>query len=368
MKFNKTLVTLFASFSALFSVQTSVAEEEKILHVYNWNEYIEPSIIPEFEKETGIKVIYDLFDSNEVLEAKLFSGKSGYDIVVPGSDFLFHQIKAGIYMPLDKSKLPNYKNLDPVKMEMLAKLDENNTYGIPYLTGTTGIGYNKELIKKHLGEDFVVNSWDVFFKPEILGKLKSCGVAVLDAPTEVLSTAMHYLGKNPNSKNPKEYKDAEELMKKMRPNVTYFHSSQNINDLAAGDICITLGWSGDLLQARDRAREVNNGVDIDYVVPKEGALIFYDMLAIPKDADHPENAHLFINYLLRPDVMAKISTYTSYDSGNKAAEEFVADEVKNNPNIFIPSEKMQKMFLREVLPQKVTKELNKIWTRVKAGE
>lgn len=355
-------------FSIVAFYNCALAEEEKILNIYNWSDYIEPSVIPEFEKETGIKVVYDVFDSNEVLEAKVLSGKSGYDIVVPGSDFLSRQIQAGVYREIEKDKIENYKNLDPYQMKLLESLDPDNRYAIPYLGGTTGIAYNKKLIKKYLGEDFVVDSWDVFFKPEILSKLKDCGVAVLNAPTEVISTAMHYLGKDPTSFNVKDYKDAEELLKKMRDNVTYFHSSQNINDLANGDICITLGWSGDLLMAKDRAEEADNGVEIEYIVPKEGALIFYDMMAIPKDADHPDNAHKFLDFIMRPEIMAKISSYTSYASGNKASVPFVSEKVRNNPNIYIPEEKMHKMYLMKVLPQKVNKEINKIWTRIKSGD
>jgi putrescine transport system substrate-binding protein len=365
--FKKTLTSLVLVISSIVAIP-SFAEEEKVLNIYNWSDYIEPSIIPEFEKETGIKVVYDVFDSNEVLEAKMLSGKSGYDIVVPGSDFLARQIQAGVFQKLDKSKLPNYKNLDPVQMKMLSDLDPNNDYAIPYLGGTTGIAYNKKMIAKYLGSDYKIDSWDVFFKPEILSKLKGCGVAVLNAPTEVVATAMHYLGLDPHSTNPSAYKPAEKLLKKMRDNVTYFHSSQNINDLANGDICITLGWSGDLLMAADRAQEANNGVDIEYIVPKEGALIFYDMMAIPADAEHTENALLFINFLMRPDVIAKISSYTSYASGNKASVPFVVEKVRNNPNIYIPQEMLSKMFLQVVLPQKVNREINKIWTRVRTGE
>lgn len=366
--FKKTLTSLALIVLVTGIATPSFAEEEKVLNIYNWSDYIEPSIIPEFEKETGIKVVYDVFDSNEVLEAKMLSGKSGYDIVVPGSDFLARQIQAGVFKKLDKSKLSNYKNLDSMQMNMLAKLDPNNEYAIPYLGGSTGIAYNKEMIARQFGKDFKVDSWDIFFKPENLSKLKGCGVAVLNAPTEVVATAMHYLGLDPHETNPKAYKPAEELLKKMRENVTYFHSSQNINDLANGDICITLGWSGDLLMAADRAREANNGVDIEYIVPKEGALIFYDMMAIPADAEHTENALLFINYLMRPDVIAKISSYTSYASGNKASVPFVDEKVRNNPNIYIPESQMPKMFLQVVLPQKVNREINKIWTRVRTGE
>ncbi|MGN1393166.1 MAG: polyamine ABC transporter substrate-binding protein [Succinivibrionaceae bacterium] len=358
---------LISSMLLFLGLNCSFAEEP-VLNIYNWSDYIEPSVITEFEKETGIKVVYDVFDSNEVLEAKVLSGKTGYDIVVPGSDFLSRQIVAGVYQPLQKDKLPNYKNLDPVQLKFLSQLDPDNTYSIPYMVGTTGIAYNKKEIEARLGKDFVVDSWEIFFNPEILSTLKDCGVAVLNAGSEVIPTALHYLGKDPMSQNLKDYKEAESLLIKMRDNVTYFHSSQNINDLANGDICITLGWSGDLFIAKNRAIEAKNGVEIEYIVPKEGALIFYDVMAIPKDAEHPENAHKFIDFIMRPEIVARISSYVSYANGNKASKPFVIPEVRDNPNIFIPEEKMEKMFIKKVLPQKINKEITKIWSRVKSGK
>jgi putrescine transport system substrate-binding protein len=344
----------------------AASAEEQVVHVYNWNESIDMSVIPMFEKETGIRVIYDLFDSNEVLDAKLLTGQSGYDVVFPGSAFVTHQVKAGVYHELPKEKMPNLKYLDPVQMELLKGVDEGNKHAIPYLAGTTGIAYNVDLVKKYLGPDFKIDSWDVMFKPEILSKLKPCGVAVLNAPSEVIGTAMHYLGLNPNDPDPKAYKPAEELLKKMSVNVTYFHSSQNINDLANGDICITLGWSGDLIQARNRALEANNGINIEYIVPKEGALIWYDMMAIPADAPHKENAYKFINFIMEPKVMGQISSYTAYASANTEAINYVKPEIKADENLFIPQEKMSKMFLDCSKSPKVMRELNKIWNRVKS--
>lgn len=345
----------------------SAEDDEKILNIYNWSDYIDPEIIPLFEKETGIKVVYDVFDSNEVLDAKIMSGKTGYDIVAPGLDFMARQLRADVYLELDKSKLPNLKNLDPVQMAFVSKLDPDNAHGVPYFVGTAGIAYNKKMIAERLGPDFDMKTWDVIFKPEILSKLKDCGVAVLNAPSEVIPTALNYLGLNPNSTNLEDYKKAEELLMKMRPNVTYFHSSQNINDLANGDICITLGWSGDVLQAADRAAEAKNGVEIEYLVPREGALMFYDMFAIPRDAEHVDNAYKFIDFILRADIAAKNSSYVSYDNANKAAAPMVIDKVKNNPNIFIPDEQLRKMWVPEVHPRQINKEMTKIWNRVKSS-
>lgn len=366
--FKKTLTAVAVAAVAVVSgFNSAAAEEEKILNIYNWSDYIDPEIIPMFEKETGIKVVYDIFDSNEVLDAKILSGKTGYDIVAPGLDFMARQQKAGVYLQLDKSKLPNLANIDPVQLSFVAKLDPDNAHGIPYFVGTAGIAYNKKMIEERLGKDFDMKTWDVIFKPEILSKLKDCGVAILNAPTEVIPTALNYLGLDPNSTNLDDYKKAEELLLKMRPNVTYFHSSQNINDLANGDICITLGWSGDVLQAADRAEEAQNGVEIEYLVPREGALMFYDMFAIPKDADHVENAYKFMNFIMRPDIAAKNSSYVSYDNANKAAVPMVIDKVRNNPNIYIPEEQLKKMWVPEVHPRKINKEMTKIWNRVKAS-
>lgn len=366
--FKKTLTAVAVAAVAVVSgFNSAAAEEEKILNIYNWSDYIDPEIIPMFEKETGIKVVYDVFDSNEVLDAKILSGKTGYDIVAPGLDFMARQQKAGVYLQLDKSKLPNLANIDPVQLSFVAKLDPDNAHGIPYFVGTAGIAYNKKMIEERLGKDFDMKTWDVIFKPEILSKLKDCGVAILNAPTEVIPTALNYLGLDPNSTNLDDYKKAEELLLKMRPNVTYFHSSQNINDLANGDICITLGWSGDVLQAADRAEEAQNGVEIEYLVPREGSLMFYDMFAIPKDADHVENAYKFMNFIMRPDIAAKNSSYVSYDNANKAAVPMVIDKVRNNPNIYIPEEQLKKMWVPEVHPRKINKEMTKIWNRVKAS-
>lgn len=366
--FKNKLTSFVVAACSVIAVSTAYAEEEKILNVYNWSDYIDPTLIPAFEKETGIKVVYDVFDSNEVLEAKLLSGKTGYDIVVPGSDFLSRQIKAGVFRKLNKENIPNLKNLDPVQMKMLTKVDPNNEYSIPYEQGTTGIAYNVDKIAKHMGPDFKVDSWDLVFKPENLSKLKDCGVAVLNAPTEVVATAMHYLGLPNQPLDPKAYGPAEALLLAMRENVTYFHSSQSINDLANGDICLAVAWSGDMLQAATRAKEAGNGVNINYVVPKEGALVFYDMIAIPADADHPENAEKFIDFLLRPENMAKVSSYTSYANSVPASKPFVEPSVRDNPNIFLPDEMLAKCFMNGALPNKVTKAINKVWAKVKTGE
>ena len=332
---------------AIYS-SAAFADEENVVYVYNWSEYVAEDTISNFEKETGIKVVYDVYDSNEVLEAKLLAGQSGYDVVGPGSDFLARQLKVGIFMPLDKSKLPNYKNLDPVHMKYLSELDPDNKYGIPYLIGTTGIGYIPEKIAAALGTDGNVTSWDVLFKKENAEKLSQCGIAVLNAPTEIVGTALHYLGLPENS---------------------YFHSSQFITDLANANICIAIGWSGDILQGADRAKEANNGVNVKYVIPDEGGLVYYDMLAIPADAKHPDNAHKFLDYMMRPDVMAKVSTFTHNATAVKPALPLVDEDVRNDPNVYIPEEKMAtKMFVNKVLPTKINKLVTQLWTKLKKGK
>ena len=348
------------------AVSASAAEEEKVLHIYNWSDYIAPDTIGNFEKETGIKVTYDLYDSNEVLEAKMLAGNTGYDLVAPGSDFMARQIKAGVYRKLNKDNIPNWKNISPVQLKLLDAVDPGNQYSIPYEIGTTGIGYNVDKFEALFGKGAKPDSWDYFFKPENMKKLSTCGVAVLNAPTEIIATALHYLGYSAQSENIDEYKEARKLLLTVRPYINYFHSSQFINDLANGDICMAIGWSGDILQGSERAKEANNGVHVDYIVPKEGALIFYDMMTIPADADHPENAEKFMNYLLRPEVMASISSYVHYFNAVPASKPLVDKETSENPNIFLPDELLSKMFMVKPMPPKITKEINKIWTKIKS--
>ncbi len=356
------------SLVAAMTVGSAVAQEEKVLHVYNWSDYIAEDTVASFEKETGIKVVYDVFDSNEVLEAKLLAGTTGFDVVVPSSDFLARQIQAGVFASLDKSKLPNLVNMDPDIMKLLQDKDPDNAHSIPYLGGTTGIGFNPKKVAEVMGPDFKMDSWDAVLKPENISKLSKCGVSFLNAPTEIFATTLHYMGKDPNSTSAADYKEAGKMLSALRPYITYFHSSQYINDLANGDICVAIGWSGDVMQAKARAEEAKNGVEVDYIIPKEGALIFYDMLAVPKDAKHPENAMAFINYLIKPDVIAKISNYVSYASGNKASLPLVDAAIRNNPNIYPTDEMKPKMFTLKVLPQKVNREITREWTKVKTGK
>ena len=344
------------------------AAEEKVLNVYNWSDYIAPDTLANFEKETGIKVTYDVFDSNEVLETKLVTGNTGYDVVVPSLTFLARQIQAGVFMPLDKSKLPNLANMDPEIQANIAVLDPGNTHSVNYLWGTTGIGYNVKKIKEILGDDAPVDSWALAFDPAVLAKLKDCGVYFLDTPSEIIPPVLKYLGEEPNSFDPAVIAKAETRLQELRPFITQFHSSEYINALANGDACLAVGWSGDIFQAQARAEEANNGVEIAYVIPKEGAPMWFDMMAIPKDAKHPNNAHIFINYIMRPDVAAEISNYVSYASANKAALAGIDPELKANTGVYPTEEAKKGLFSLAVLPAEVDRLFNRIWTGLKTGQ
>ena len=342
--------------------------EQKTLHVYNWSDYISPDTVPNFEKQTGDKVVYDVFDSNEVLEGKLMAGSTGYDVVVPSSSFLARQLQSGVFQELDKSKLPNYKNLDPALLQKVEQHDPGNKYAIPYLWATTGIGYNVEKVKAALGKDAPVNSWDLVLKPENLEKLKSCGVSFLDAPEEIFATVLNYLGKDPNSSDAKDYTGAAtDLLLKLRPNIRYFHSSQYINDLANGNTCVAIGWAGDVLQAKKRADEAKNGVNIAYSIPKEGALAFFDMMAIPKDAKNVDEAYKWLNYMMDPRVIADVSDKVFYANGNKASLPLINADVRNNPGIFPTPDTLAKLFVLKVQDPKLDRVRTRAWTKVKSG-
>ena len=312
-------------------------------------------------------------DSNEVLETKLLAGKTGYDVVVPTGSFLQRQIKAGIYQPLDKSKIPNLQYAWGDVFKRLAVYDPDNVYAVNYMWGTTGIGYNVAKAKERLG-DQPINTWDVVFKPELLEKFKDCGVYMLDAPEELIPAALSYLKIDPNSKNPKDIEKAGELLATIRPSVKKFHSSEYINALANGDICLVVGWSGDVYQAKNRAAEAHEKspdkplVDIAYVVPKEGTLMWFDNMAIPKDAEHVDEAHAFINYMMKPEVAAKNSNFVSYANGNLKSQEFISAEIKENPSIFPDEATMAKLFTVTTYEPKVQRVVTRVWTRFKTGQ
>ena len=339
----------------------------KSVNVLNWSDYIAEDTLPSFEKRTGIEVTYDVFDSNEVLEAKLLSGRSGYDVVAPTSEFLSRQLRAGAFTKLDKSKIPNWKNLDP---ELLAKLQEHdpgNQYAVPYMWGTTGIGYNKDKVEKILGKDAPVNSWEILFNPEYMKKLSPYGVAILEAPTEVFPAALTYLGLDPNSKNPKDYAKAEELISKIRPYVTYFNSSRYSSDLANGDIVVAMGWSGDILMAAERAEEAGNGVVVKYSIPKEGTGIWFDMLAIPVGASNTDEAHAFLNYLLEPKIIAEVTNYVSYANPNTKSKQYLDESIANNPGIYPDKVTASRLYAFKEVEPRLDRVITRAWNRLMSG-
>lgn len=345
----------------------AIAEEEKVLNIYNWSDYIAEDTVANFEELTGIKVNYDVYDSNDVLEAKMLSGSSGYDITVPTGDFLNRQIQAGVYQKLDKSKLPNLKNMDPEIMASAAQHDPDNAHSIVYMWGTNGFGYNVNKVAEAM-PDAPVNSFDMLFDPAVVEKLSACGVSMLDSPSEVVPSILNYLGLDPTSKNVDDLPKVEEVLMSVRPFIRYFHSSQYINDLANGDTCVAMGFSGDILQARDRASEADNGVEIAYVIPSEGAQQWFDMLAIPADAPHPENAHAFINYIMEPQVAADITNYVYYANANTASFDLIDKEVTQDPGIYPSEEVKKKLFPTKADPVRYTRALTRMWTKVKTGQ
>jgi putrescine transport system substrate-binding protein len=343
------------------------AAEEKVVNVYNWSDYIDPAMLEAFTKETGIKVNYDVFDSNEVLQTKLLAGNTGYDVVVPSASFLELQIKAGVFQKLDKSKLPNWSHLDESIMARIAKHDPGNEYAVNHMWGTDAIGYN---VKKVMAIDpkAPVDSWSLILDPKWAAKFKDCGISVLDAPDEVVGVALAYLGKDPNSENLDDLKAAEELLMKVRPYIRMIHSSQYIDSLANGDICVTLGWSGDILQSKSRAEEAGQGVEIAMTVPKEGTIIWFDMYAIPADAPHPDNAHAFINYMMKPEVAAANSNFVHYATANKDAIPLLDPAVRDDPGVYPPQAVMDKLFPNLARSPEYTRELNRAWTRFTTGK
>jgi putrescine transport system substrate-binding protein len=344
------------------------AQTERVVNVYNWSDYIDPAVIEAFTKETGIKVRYDTFDANETLETKLLAGKSGYDVVVPSGYFLQRQIAAGVFQKLDKAKLPNLKNLWPDIAAKLAFYDPGNQYSVNYMWGTTGIGYNVKKAREILGAGGAIDSWDVVFKPEQLAKLKGCGIHMLDSVDDIVPAALHYLGLNPNSTEQKDLDKAAELIAKIRPSVRKFHSSEYINALASGEICFVVGWSGDIKQAQRRAAEAKNGVEIGYAIPKEGAQMFFDNLAIPKDAPHVAEAHAFIDYLLRPDVAAKNTDLVQYANGNLASQPLIDKAVLDDKTVYPDAAAMAKLYVISAHDQKTQRVLNRLWTKIKTGK
>ncbi|MBK0398661.1 polyamine ABC transporter substrate-binding protein [Limibaculum sp. M0105] len=342
------------------------AAQDKVVNVYNWSDYIDEEILAEFTEETGIKVVYDVFDSNDILETKLLAGSSGYDVVVPSGSFLQRQIQAGVFQKLDKAKLPNLENMWDRIAARTAKYDPGNEYSINYMWGTTGIGYNVDAVKERLGTD-TIDSWEVIFNPEIIAKFADCGVHMLDASDEMIPAALNYLGKDPDSKDVDDIREAAAVIAKIRPSITSFNSSPYINALADGDACIAVGWSGDILQARDRAAEAGNNVTVEYAIPKEGALMWFDQMAIPADAPHPEEALVFLDYMMRAEVAAKASNYVYYANGNMASQPLLNEDVIGDPAIYPSPETVEKLYVTTPYGPSEQRVVTREWTRIKTG-
>ena len=361
-----TIIALALGFCAAF-INAAGAQSGRVVNVYNWSDYIDPKVLEAFTKDTGIKVQYDTFDANETLETKLLAGKSGYDVVVPTGYFLERQIKAGVFQKLDKTRLKNLDNVWPDIAKRLSVYDPGNQYAVNYMWGTTGIGYNVKAMRDRLGASGTIDSWDIVFKPENLAKFKDCGVHMLDSADDIMPAALHYLGLNPNSTDTGELDKAAELLMKIRSSVRKFHSSEYLNALAGGEICLVVGWSGDIKQAQKRAVEAKNGVEIGYSIPKEGAQMFFDNLAIPKDAGHVVEAHAFIDYLMRPDVAAKNSDLVAYANGNLASQKLIDKAVFDDKSVYPDAATMSRLYTVGARDQKSQRLLNRLWTKVKTG-
>jgi putrescine transport system substrate-binding protein len=363
----KTLSILFAA-AAVFASPAATAQEEKVLNIYNWSDYIGEEIIKKFEAESGIKVRYDNFDNNEIVHAKLVAGKTGYDIIVPSSNWAKLQIDGGLLQKLDKSKIPNLKNIDPAINAQLAKMDPGNDYLVDWLWGFTTVGINVDKVKAALGSTpMPANVWELVFNPEYISKMKGCGVSFLDSATEVIPAALHYLGKPPFSKNPSDYTAAANVLKAVRPHVTLFSSSGYINDMANGSICLALGWSGDVNIARQRAIDGKTGQNIQALIPANGGLLFFDTMVIPADAARPGNAHKFIDFMLRPENAAANTNKVFYPNAVPESKKSVRPEVANNPTVFLPPAELAKMVPPDALNNDLRRLMTRTYTSFKTG-
>ena len=344
----------------------TAAAQEKVVRIYNWSDYIDPSILTDFTAKTGIKVVYDVYDTNEVLEAKLLAGSTGYDLVVPSAHFLSRQIQAGIFGELDRSKIPNWKELDPGLMREVANYDPGNKHGAIWMWGTTGFAYNVAAIRQRM-PDAPVDSWRMVFDPAVVSKLADCGVYMLDASDDMIAAALTYLGLDPNSTNQADLEKAQDVLMKVRPYVRKFHSSEDINALASGDICLATIYSGDAGIAASRAQEAKNGIEIKYQIPKEGAQIWFDMMAMPKDAPDPDNAYAFLDYVLQPEVIAKTTNVVTYPNAVPASKAFVKKELLEDPNTYPPDDLMKRLYTKQTYDQRTQRIVTRIWQTVTSG-
>jgi len=344
----------------------ALAQDPPVVNVYNWSEYIDESILDDFTAATGIQVVYDVFDSNEMLETKLLTGATGYDVVFPSDGFLARQIQAGVFQPLDPDKLPNLKHVWPEVTRRTVQFDPDNAYSINYMWGTTGFGYNVDMILERM-PDAPLDSLRMLFDPEVVSRFEDCGVTMLDAPADMVPMALAYLGEDPASQDPAVLAKAEAPLTAVRPFIRQFSNSEFIGALASGDICLAAGWSGDVLQARDRAEEADNGVEIGFTIPVEGAVMWFDQIAIPADAPNPDNAHAFLNFLLEPEIIARATDYVNYANGNLASQQYIDPEILSDPAVYPSEAVMERLYVTHVYPPRVQRTVNRMWTRVKTG-
>lgn len=365
---NKILTLIGLSLLALLLVGCSPSKDQPVVHVYNWSDYIADSVLERFQSTTGIRVVYDVYDANEILEAKLLAGRSGYDVIFPTAiPFAQRHIQAGLYLPLDLQQLPNRTHLDPILLRRLNSVDPGNRHTLPYMWGTTGLGYNVDQVQAILGQDAELDTWALLFDPEIASQLAGCGIAVLDDEGEALAAALMYLGLDPNTHDPAELQQAVDLFMGVRSYIRYFHSSRYIDDLANGDVCLAHGYSGDVLQARDRAEEAGRGVNVGYVIPREGAVLWFDLMAIPADAPNPQQAHAFINFLLEPEQIAAITNEVAYANPNLGATPFVDAAIRDDPGIYPDAELRERLVTLETLPDAIQRARVRAWTQIRTG-
>jgi putrescine transport system substrate-binding protein len=341
--------------------------DKGVLNLYIWTDYVAPDTIASFEKQTGIKVRISYFDTNESLEARMLTGNSGFDVVLPTAPFFQRQIRSGAYLPLDKAKLPNLVNLDPAIMARVALNDPGNAHGVVYAWGTYGIGYNAKMVADAL-PNAPLNSWRLIFDPAYAAKLAKCGINFLDAPAGVVRLVLKYLGKNPNAATPQDLADVETVLTKIRPYVRTIDSSIDIQAMANGDICVALGYNGSFVQARNRAKEAKNGMNIGYSIPDEGSLLWFDMLAIPRDAPNAANAHLFINHLMAPQVIANISNFIGFANANSAASPLLEASIVADPIVYPPRDQQQRLFVQAEDSPEQSRAITRLWQKFKTAQ
>jgi len=361
---HRAIVGMVLAAAAMTALQ---AQPNRVVNVYNWAEYTAPDTLSGFEEGTGIKVRYDTYDSNDTLQAKLLTGKSGYDVVVPSTHYAARQIEGGLFQKLDKSQIPNWQHLDPAIMALVAEVDPGNEYLIPWGYGTNGLGYNVTRVREIFGADVQLNTWDMLFKPENAARLQGCGISVLDEAAQVFPAVLHYLGRDPNSSTEADYRDALALLKTIRPYIRQFSSSGYIDELAAGDLCMVYGFSGDVMIARHRAREANRSYEIDYVIPEGGAPAWFDTMAITKDAQNVGAAHAFINYIETPEVHAAITNTMFFPNANKSARAFVNPDVAGNPMIYPDESVAATLFVIKQQPVNIQRLQTRLWAELKRG-